>query len=346
MYPLRGLNCRVLVPDRVSWERDHSSVCLEHLMAMPPGELAAVDPLAMNLIVAKGIPTLASINIAHYQGIINGWVKDFTTRCLPCWEPYFYEAPQDFRDDIRYFRLGMVCQYLDVEVGIAYNHHQRDAQPIDYTNPSDLFLNGVLDTGEGTCGNMAALHVAFGWRMGWPVSLACVSSHFILRYDDGEIIHNIEATQTGSGGFGSSPDKDLVKRYQLSSAALESGSDLRILRPHEMLGAFVGLRARHLLDVGRDDGHESMILESERDWLLARYLFPANRLLYKQQMVVSSIRGESLFEVGETGHPSTYSACLDDIQSCRANGWRLGQDPSPPQPAPPQSVDHLFSTLG
>ncbi|MCO6455637.1 MAG: hypothetical protein J5I93_10115 [Pirellulaceae bacterium] len=167
------------------------------LAAISDEQLAAVDPLAMNLIVAKGVPSLAALDIRHYQDIVDGWVLELNRRCLPRWEPFFHKSPQDWENDIRYFRLGMVCQYLDLEVGIQYNQHQRDVPWILYTTPSDVFLNGVLDTREGTCGTMAALHVAMGWRMGWPVSLACVVSHYILRFDDGEVIYNIEATQAG-----------------------------------------------------------------------------------------------------------------------------------------------------
>ena len=84
-----------------------------------------------------------------------------------------------------------------------------------------------MDTRRGTCGNMAALHVAIGWRLGWPVSLACVKSHLICRYDDGKVTHNIEATQAGYGGFKSDPDEYLIKEYGLPPIAVSSGSDLR-----------------------------------------------------------------------------------------------------------------------
>ena len=92
-----------------------------------------------------------------------------------------------------------------------------------YTDPSDLFLNGVIDTRRGTCANMAALHVALGWRLGWPVSLACVASHFVCRYDDGQVTHNIEATQSGHGGFRSDPDEYLIKKHELPPVAIASG---------------------------------------------------------------------------------------------------------------------------
>lgn len=343
----QGLSCPVIVPDQIDWKRDYSLLNLDTLVALRPAELAAIDPLVMNLVVAKDIPLLADLDIRHYQETVNGWATDFTQRCLPRWEPYFHKAPQDFANDIRFFRLGMACQYLDMEVGIQYNKDQREVQSVLYTNPSDLFVNGVIDTHEGTCGNMAALHVAFGWRLGWPVSLACVNSHYILRFDDGNTVYNIEATQFGNGGFQSDPDEYLIEIKNLSPIAIQCGSDLRALRPHEVLGSFVGLRARHIQDVGMHNGDETKILESERDWLLARQLFPSNRVIYRNQMAVSSMRGDLLFDPHEIGHPNSYAQCLDEIRFNRFNRWHT--DDSKPEhcthKASTQSIDDLFTIL-
>ncbi len=240
-----GLSSPVIVPDVIDWDRDYSSVTVDHLAAMSDVELAAVDPVAMNLIVAKGLPALANLDVRRYQQTVDAWVLDLNRRCLPMWEPSFHLAPQDFEDDIRYFRLGMVCQYLDLEVGIQYHPDQRDISSIRYTDPTQLFLNGVIDTRLGTCANLATLQLAIGWRMGWPVSLACVNSHYILRFDDGETTYNIETTQSRRGGFQSDPDEFLIREESLPPIAISSGSDLRALRPREVLGVFVGLRARH-----------------------------------------------------------------------------------------------------
>jgi|GEM_PF-836136 len=342
-----GLSCPVVVADSIDLGRDFATTTLNDLIAMPEDRLAEVDPLAMNLIVAKGIPSLSGIEIARYQNVVNTWALDFQRRCLPQWEPYFHEAPHEFENDIRYFRLGMVCQYLELEVGIQYNPDQRDVKGILYTNPSDLFLNGVIDTREGTCGNMSALQVAFGWRLGWPVSLACVNSHFILRFDDGNAIYNIEATQSGYGGFKSDPDAYLIQNKQLPAIAIQSGSDLRALRPHEMLGSFVGLRARHTQDVGKHARSEDKMLESEADWLLARQLFPSNRVLYKNQVVVTSMRGVALFEPHEAGHPNTYAQCLDEIRLRRFNKRHFdGTGPEHDNcKQSHQAIDDLFTTL-
>ncbi|MEX2173840.1 MAG: transglutaminase family protein [Pirellulaceae bacterium] len=343
----RGISSPVIVPAKIDWERDYSRTTLGELVAMSDDELATVDPLAMNLIVARDIPALEGLDVGHYQEILNDLVLDFSRRCLPGWEAAFHEAPQDFENDIRYFRLGMVCQYLELEVGIEYKRDQRDIDRILYTNPADLFLNGVFDTHEGTCGSLAALNVAFGWRMGWPVSLACENSHYLLRYDDGETIYNIEATTSGRGGFGSDTDEDIIRKRGLRETAIACGSDLRALRPREMLGTFVGMRARHFQDLGKQACREDLILASEPDWLLARHLFPTNRAIYKHQVVVSAMRGDALFDSDEAGHPSTFAGCLDEIRRSRKKpGYSRATAPQTEAcKFPADAIDEFFSAL-
>jgi hypothetical protein len=128
------------------------------------------------------------------------------------------------------------------------------------------------------------------------VSLACVASHFICRYDDGKVTHNIEATKNGGGGFHSHPDAYYMKEFSLPEKAVTCGSDLRALRPRELLAVFVGLRARHYEDTNRP-------LDAEPDFLLARHLFPNCRRLQFAQIMASVQNGTHLFEPFEAGHP-------------------------------------------
>ncbi|MDX1944147.1 MAG: hypothetical protein SFU86_01970 [Pirellulaceae bacterium] len=280
---------------------------------MTDEQLATVDPLAMNLIVAKGIPALSELNIARYQVRVNALVVDFSRRYLPSVEKYFHRDPQTFENDIRFFRLGMIQRYLELEIGIEYNRDQRNAEHIWYINPSDLFLNGLVDTRQGTCGNMAALHVAMAWRLQWPVSLACVNNHFICRFDDGTVHYNTDATPTGKGGFKSDPDDFLMKEFELPAIAITCGSDLRALRPREVLGAFVALRARHCADVGKAQNADDLVVATEPDWLLARHLFPKNRGIYKNHLAIATMFGDNLFDPDEQGHPNSYARMLQSL---------------------------------
>jgi hypothetical protein len=244
---------------------------LQYLVSLADGELARIDPLLLNLVVARGIPTLAHLDIAAYQRLADQWAAEIG-RCATEDEPMFRRCPGSWKSDLAFFRLGVLCWYVDEVLDIHYREDQRGLKSVAYTDPNDLFLNGVMDSRRGTCANMAALHVALGWRLGWPVSLACAGWHLICRYDDGRRTHNIEATNNGRGGFHSHPDEYYRQRYLIPEAAVQCGSDLTALRPRQLLGLFAGMRARHWEDIGRLD-------EAAGDYRQACTLFPESVLM-------------------------------------------------------------------
>jgi len=287
------------------------------LLANSDTDFAQADPLVMNLRVAKSIPSLAHLDISHYANLRDSWAEAIRRR-LPRAEHHFWNSPESWKNDINFFRLGILCGFVENEAGIEYNEDQRSVTSIRYTDPSDLFLNGVMDTRRGTCANMATLHVAIGWRLGWPVSLACVKSHYVCRYDDGKVAYNIEATQSGYGGFKCDPDDFLMRQHCLPMLAIQSGSDLRALTAREMLGVFVGFRARHLRDSGRLD-------EAELDYLMARFLFPRSRRLYIDALAVMAQRGTSLFEPGEVGSPDSLPLLANECGSSMPGRWQTGE---------------------
>ena len=143
------------------------------LLGLTDGELAKVDPLVMNLLVARSIPSLADLEIACYEVQADESAQEVQGR-LPGAEEVFQRTPWQWKNDVRFFRLGVLCGFLEFEAGIAYNEEQRDGRAVLYTDPDDLFLHGVMDRRRGTCANMPTLHVALAWRLGWPVSLASV----------------------------------------------------------------------------------------------------------------------------------------------------------------------------
>jgi hypothetical protein len=243
---------------------------LEALMASSDEELAAIDPVTQNLTVAKGIPALSNHDIGLYQRQVDLWVADIV-RQLPGWEAAFHKQPAKWQNDIHLFRLGLLCYYTAKFLHIRYRDDQRDLKQVYYTDPSDLFLNGVIDTRQGTCGNMAALHLAMGWRLGWPVSLAVAWCHQFLRFDNGEVVWNIESSNT-DGGFRAHPDSYYMEQYHIVPQFIRAGSDLTFLKPRQVLGLFVGNRARHWYDCSE--------MEAARDdSRLALSLYPQGRAI-------------------------------------------------------------------
>lgn len=267
------------------------------LLALSDEQLEGADLVVVNLAVARGIPSLANLDVARYRRTGDDWSKQFAAD-LPGWEQMFRRAPERFKNDVRFFRVGQLAGFLGHVAGIKYIEDQRKATTVRYTNPADLFLNGVIDTRRGTCGNMAALHVAIARRLGWPVSLACVAGHFVSRYDDGEVVHNIEMSRVEQGTYASDPDAVYVEKFKLPKRAVECGSDLRRLTMREMIGAFLSLRGRHRIDIG-------LRLEADADYSLSRAIFPNYRRAYVAAMNPVLRRGATLFDPGEVGHPDS-----------------------------------------
>ena len=266
------------------------------LVGMSNEELTHIDPVEMNLLVARSIPSLSKLDIGFYQRNWDEWAAGVRAR-MPGAEKVFRRSPEAWKGDIRFFRLATLCEHLDCTVGVGYKEEHKYAKAVSYTNPSDLFLNGLMDTLRGSCGSMATLHVAIGWKLGWPVSLACANSHVFCRYDDGLVTYNIEATRTGEGGFSSPSDFDALRIYELSPKAVSSGSDLRAVTPRELLGIFVRFRGRHMRDVGN-------LAEADKDYMLARHLFPRNRYLYKMAVLEAIHQSADLFDPDEEGTPT------------------------------------------
>jgi hypothetical protein len=284
---------------------------------MAEARLAGVDPLVMNLVVARGVPALADLDVPCYRVEADSWAEQIRDR-LPGDEEWFWQTPQDWKNDVNFFRLGVLCWYVDEVLGVRYREDQKYVRGIAYTDPCDLFLNGVMDSRRGTCGNMAALHVALAWRLGWPLYLACAGYHILARYDDGAVTHNIEATNNGKGGFHSHPDSLYKQEYSFSGTGTYLPVDLTALKPREMLGLFVGLRARHYWDIG-------LAQEARCHYRLAHRLYPRSPLFAAK--VKRAEEWHPGWDYGRHGRPTEPWCSLDVTESfinevCFAGGAR------------------------
>jgi hypothetical protein len=275
---------------------------LDFLVSLPNEKLRNVDPLVMNLVVAKGIPAFANLDIERYVRLRDRWVEDIRQR-LSTHDEHFYRSPEKWKNDIHFFRLGMVCWYVDEVLKIEYPDELADAADRIYTDPSNIFLNGLMDRRIGSCASMPVLHVALCWRLGWPVGLVCASHHLFCRYDDGQVKHNIEGTTFGRNGFRSHPDEYYREQWDIPDIAVSCGSDLCMLTAREMLGLFISIRGCHFGTIRR-------MREAEVDLLVARGLFPQSRNIYSSQMEVSIERGLRMFDRDEGGHPTNVGSRL------------------------------------
>jgi hypothetical protein len=243
------------------------------LAALSAEKLVSVDPLILNLCVARELPPLVDLNVRRYAAELDDRAAQLASY-LPGAEAEFARSPGDWKNDIDFFHMGLLCWFVDEILGIRYHEDQRDLKTVLYIDPGDLFLHGLIDTRRGTCANMPALHVALAWRLGWPASLACAHWHVFCRFDDGRRTFNIEATKTGGGGFHSHPDAYYCEKY-LTSETMTSGGYLQALNPRELLGLFVGFRARHYQDMG-------MGIDAVENYRLAHHLYPEHALFRKK----------------------------------------------------------------
>lgn len=310
---LHGQSSPVLVPAQPDWYGDFTGVTTEQLLGLTDEQLATVDPLAVNLIVAREVPSLAGLDIAQYQDKVNQWTTEFATNCLPNWQ-YAFEGDSDrYFGDVRFFSVAMLCHYLFENIGISYIEEQREWGPRHYTNPSDLFLNGLVDSLRGTCGNMPALAVAMGWRLGWPVSLACAGKHNFLRYDDGEVTFNMEVATSLKYGYWAPTDEEIILQRRISPEGIACGSEMRALSPRERLAVFLGLRARHYKNMGEVARDRQWFRLTEQDYLLARWLFPANREHHADLTHYMAYFSDERFARHEAGHWRSYDRLMVEV---------------------------------
>lgn len=301
-------------PDKIA---DAGKRTVLQLLALSDAELEKIDVLELNLAVAREVKGAEKIDYNRYSLIVEGWTEQFS-RWLVSAEYEFHKTPYKWENDIDFFRLGMLAQFLDQVIGIAYNEEQKYLKAIRYKNLGDLFLHGLIDTKRGTCGTMSTLHVTIGRRLGWPVSLACIDSHFVCRYNDGKKVYNFETTNTGHGGFSVGTDTEYIEKEKLAPMSTSSGSDLRSLSAREMLGAFIALRGRYYNDTNQVELADS-------DYTLARWAFPKSRIIYIKSFAPLVWRGTQLFESSESGHPLSFVDFLqhqfgNSMPSASANG--------------------------
>lgn len=273
------------------------------LLGLSDTELVKVDPVEMNLLVAKSIPSLEGLDIGHYQRMADRMAEDVRERFLQV-QNRFQRRAAYWKNDINFFRLGVLYEYLDRKAGIKYKKEHEGLTAVRYADPSDLFLNGIMDTRYGTCGSMATLYVVIARRLGWPVSLSCAREHHFARYDDGKVQYCMETSWMGHGVISEGTDEHYIKSHNLSPRVVSSGSDLRALTPRETLGIFVGLRARHMQDSGN-------LKEAAKDYLLARYLFPANHYLYLKGTGATLLRAAEMYDPGDEGHPLMWADSME-----------------------------------
>jgi superkiller protein 3 len=102
-----------------------------------------------------------------------------------------------------YKAVAVINEYLFDELGF---------KPIpDANDPNDLFLHSVMDKKRGYCLSLSILYLSLGERLGLPLYGVVVPGHFFVRYDDGQVRFNIEATSKG----GYADDEHYINEFKV-----------------------------------------------------------------------------------------------------------------------------------
>lgn len=135
------------------------------------------------------------------------------------------------------FRIRALNTYLYRDVGITYDLSDPQAQ-----KPRNRYLNGILDSKQGSCVTMPLLYLAVAQRLGYPIYPVLAPEHLFLRYQHPWLsANNIEAT----GGGGYTPDAKYQADFQISDATINNGVYLRTLTYREFLGELIAQNGIH-----------------------------------------------------------------------------------------------------
>lgn len=246
--------------DKLAVECEHDPT-IDELVAMTNDELASIDPVIISLVVAKGIPSFADLRTQDYVQAVDAWaaqIRNDTNR-----HSYrFNQDPSAFNNSMADFKISWLASDINSLFQVDY-----DVLDFDFSDPSNLFLNGIVDRRRGTCVSMPMLYVAIGWRLGYPIKLVPVPTHIFARWDDGKERINIEAT-----GYGASyTDSHYEQEFFVSQQCKQRGGELASLTPRETLAMLILARYSYWAAIG----------DSERrfkDALRANLLYPTNAL--------------------------------------------------------------------
>lgn len=247
-----------------------SNLTAEDLVRMSDAELARIDPVVVNLIVARGIPGLEQIDIAKYVRTVDEWAAEIKAG-LDATESA--ERSSDlYRHDPDLWRVGgMAVALAGRRFGIAYT-----ADNLDLTDPAQTFVHGVIDTRRGTCSSMPVLYLGIAHRLGWPLKAVVSGDHMWTRWDDGRPggkRFNIEATSAktdgSQGSFNSLTDEQIAEWLETPRDRIASGSDFTTLTPRQTLAVYLQARAAYWWKSGQDQ-------KAASDIALGNQLFPKN----------------------------------------------------------------------
>jgi regulator of sirC expression with transglutaminase-like and TPR domain len=259
-------------------------VTLAELTNLPPSQLEHCDIGLMNLLCAQGLRGSEDLDIANCSELLDNLARRVASET----DRHFYRFrnnPTEYNHSEAEFRILMLAVVLYEDFQVRYNTARITMPGVFESNDTffadarDVFIHGLLQGKRtGTCASMPVLYVAVGRRLGYPLKLVPAKAHLFVRWEDGRVRFNIEAT-----GRGFTPhDDDYYRRWPLSLTPDEEKEMgfLKSMSAAEELATFFTLRGASLTSTGR---YEEAIASHEQ----AVRLTPASKF---NQIILTQAR--------------------------------------------------------
>ena len=209
------------------------------------GKDEAIDLALANWLVAADVPQFSGLTREAYFSQLNEMVE-VVRRETARMEGVARSRGQNPNDPGT--RCAIFCNaVLKLRFAYAEEFRQRDLTPGQrkalYGDANHILLAGLLQTRRGTCVSMPLLYLVIGQRLGYPVHLVAIGSHYFIRWEEPGYRLNIETTSVEKVRV-SEQDESYLETEGLTRDQIK-GSELRNLTRREVVGQLLFARSGH-----------------------------------------------------------------------------------------------------
>ncbi len=209
------------------------------------GKDETIDLALANWLVATDVPQFSGLTREAYLAQLDemvGHVRREMTRMEGV------ARSRGENPDAPRTRCAIFCNaVLKLRFAYAEEFRQNHLTPAQrkalYGDANHVLLAGLLQTRRGTCVSMPLLYLVIGQRLGYPVHLVAIGSHYFIRWEEPDLRMNIETTSVDRVWI--AEDDDAYLEQEGMTRDQLQGSDLRNLTRHEVVGQLFFARSGH-----------------------------------------------------------------------------------------------------
>ena len=239
-------------------------------------ELESVDIARMNLLCAEGLPGSGNLDVDRCLEKLDRWAEHVLLMERK-YAPAYQRNRSKYGNSLALFKGVYLGIAIEQDFNCGYNQGLLDSGAMDdrgstrfFRDSSDVFINGLIGSGKGSCSSLPVLMVALGRRCNYPLYLVGCGGHAFTRWDDGSERVNLEITCQGVNTYSDEHYKEWPR--PIDDEEIEQEHLLRNYTGKEMLGVFSSLRAACLKEHKRYE-------EAKQCYEVALGCFPRSRLL-------------------------------------------------------------------